>query len=396
MALSSTKTALAIKTQSVAGTFVQPSSSADTYPCANLKYTPQPITFQNPEYLGTVHAPGDIIMGAVYEITFEMMLRPPGGAAPPSAGDFIPGRLLTAAGFTENILSAAIPTSAEAIGVGSTTSQVVLGTTAAATNDLYNGLALWLSDNGTTYANRLTAIRDYTSAKAALMFEVLSSAPAANYQIPKQLAYQYSSASPSSYLSLSVWMDGYRHDFGDCVPTSMRIILPTASPDGNDAPRVQWTLRGRSQATADEATPAITALGPIPPFRDGDLVYNQKYLGGSSVELAVELTGAYPPNPNMVDGADPIQLVQTKRSAKIVLNKVLKATLDILGSAKSQNNFQSFWAQWGSGAGGITMVNVPNARINFPNVDIGQNFVTDTVDFIIDDSAKAMSLVFPY
>ena len=178
MAFLSTNTAIAIAVQSGPGVWTQPSNSTDIYPCGNVRVALEPITAENPEYLGTIHRPAPFMLGKKASVTITMPIRPPGGASPPSAGAYIPGRVLRAAGFTENLIAAAIPPSAEAIGVGSTTTMAKLGSTAAATSQLYKGLALLLSDNGASYNRRLTSVRNYTSGKDATLFETLGAAPA--------------------------------------------------------------------------------------------------------------------------------------------------------------------------------------------------------------------------
>ena len=394
MALRSLNTAIAIKTQSAAGTFTQPSSSTDTYPCANVRPSIETITGQNPEYLGTIHRPGDIVFGSRASLTFQTVLRSPGGSSPPAAGAFIPGRLFTAAGFTENILSTAVPASAEAGSAGTTTT-FTLGAGATGTADLYNGLAISLSDNGSTYLDKLAGIRDYSASKVATFFETLGSAPAANYQIPKQLAYQLSSSPPTETLSISVWMDGVRYDFVDMIPTGMRINVPVASRDATDPPTIEWTLEGNYQAWADEAAPSVTALGNPLPFRDGDMWIGGKALGGSSFSIDLGITAAYPPNPNNASGYEAGLIVETNRSASVALNHNLKSVIDFMALADAQSTM-GLWAQWGSAAGSAVMVNVLNARAKYPNPDNGGQILAQTLDLLIDDASKAISVVFMY
>jgi hypothetical protein len=112
--------ALAIKAQSAPGTYATPTSS-DATMVANLSWTPQAITSESPEYTGSIHRAGQIVLGATYDVSFDILIRGPGGASPPAADAFIFGRVMRALGFTENIISSAIPAAAEALGGGSTT-----------------------------------------------------------------------------------------------------------------------------------------------------------------------------------------------------------------------------------------------------------------------------------
>lgn len=395
MALRSTFTSVAVAVQSGPDSWTQPSSSTDTLPCGNARLTFNSVTAENPEYLGTVHRPGDFLLGKTAQVTFTLPIRPPGGASPPSAGAFIPGRFLRAAGFTENILSAAIPVSAEALGSGSTTTAAKLGSTAAGTAQLYKGLALNLSDNGSGYNRQLTAIRDYTSAKLATLFETLGTTPAANYQIPKQLAYQLSASAPNINLAISIWFEAVRYDLINMVVSSCRFVFPASTRSATDFPAIEITLDGDFYAWADEAAPAIGALGAIPVFKDGDFWISNKALGGSSFSVDLGIQVGYAPNPNKQNGNDAAQLISTKRTAQLTLNHNTKATVDFMALADAQAQ-NGLWAQYGYTAGNMVMFNIPNGRLMIPNADNGGEFVTQTIDMVIDDADKAINLVYTF
>ena len=393
--LRSAFTSVAVAVQSAADTWTQPSSSADTLPCGNARLSFNSITAENPEYLGTVHKPGDFLLGKTAQITFTLPLRPPGGASPPVAGAFIPGRFLRAAGFTENIVAAAIPVAAEALGTGSTTSAAKLGTSAAATAQLYKGLGVLLSDNGSVYNRQLTAIRDYSAAKLATLFETLGSAPGANYQIPKQLAYQLSASAPNLNLAVSIWFEAVRYDLINMVVSSFRFNFPASSRDSTEFPSVEITLDGDFYAWADEAAPSIGALGGIPVFKDGDFWIANKALGGSSFTADLGIQVGYAPNPNKQNGNDAAQLISTKRTAALTLNHNTKAAVDFMALADAQGQ-QGLWAQYGYAAGAMVMFNIPNGRFMIPNPDNGGNFVTQSIDMVIDDADRAINLIYPY
>jgi hypothetical protein len=395
MALRSQNTAVGIAVQSVAGTFVAPTTN-DLYPATSVRLNIEGITTENPEMTGTIHKPGAIVIGKRVSLTLGIVMRPPGGSSPPSADGFIPGRLLRAAGFTENVVSAAIPSgAAETIGAGSTTSQAVLGSTAAATANLYKGLALHLSDNGASYNRQLTAIRAYTASKEAKLFEVLGAVPADKYQIPKQLAYQLSGTTTPPSLSMKVWYDGFRYDLVDMAIASLRFTFPTSTRESTEYPVMEFTLEGDIYATADESTPVIPALGGIPTFRDGDFWLADKALGGSSFTCDMGITVGYPPNPNRASGNDPAQMVETRRSINVTLNHQLKAALDLLALADAQTQ-HGLWAQYGYTAGNMVVFNVPDARFGYANPDNGGQFVTQTADLFIDQADRAINLIFPY
>lgn len=396
MALLATKTAVAIAVQSAAGTYNAPTNS-DLYPVANCSVDLSGVTVANPEYTGSVHRQGDAVTNKTASVKFDVMLRPPGGASPPSAGAFIPGRILRAAKFTENVVSAAIPASPEAIGGSATTSQVTLGTSAAATADLYKGLALLLSDNaGGARPKAMTAIRSYSAGKVAVLPEVLGAAPAANYQIPKQLAYQRDITNTDPpLLSLKVWIDGHRYDFFDLTVSSLKFLAPVSTREGAEYPRIEVTLAGDLYADADEATPTVPALGAVPFFKDGDLWVANTAVGGSSLTIDMGMKSAYPPNPNRASGNDSAQLVEVRPSLSLTLNHNLKATLDAIALADAQA-YHAVWAQWGYTAGNMVSLFVTDARFNYRSPSLGGDIVTDDGDMFIDVAASNINLVFPY
>ena len=398
MALLATRTAVAIAVQSVAGTYNAPTTS-DLYPVANCSLDLSGVTIANPEYTGTVHRQGDAVTGKTVSLKFDMMMRPPGGASPPSAGTFIPGRILRAAKFTENVVAAAIPVSPEAIGVSpaATTTQLTLGTTAAATLDLYKGLAVLISDNaGGARPKAITQMRSYSAAKVATLPETLALAPAASYQIPKQLAYTRDiTAGDPPLLSVKIWIDGHRYDMYDMTVSALKMIAPASTRDGAEFPRYEVTLSGDLVGDADEATPSVTGLGAVPFFRDGDFWVANKALGGSSFSIDMGLKSAYPPNPNRASGNDSPQLVEAKPSVSLTLNATLKATLDALALADGQA-YYPVWGQWGQTAGNMVSLLVSDARFNYRSPNVGGEFVTDDGDMFIDVANANIALVFPY
>jgi hypothetical protein len=256
-------------------------------------------------------------------------------------------------------------------------------------------MALLLSDNGATYNRQLTAIRDYSAAKLATLFETLGSAPAANYQLPKQLAYQLSATATPPSLSASTWYDGVRYDLIDLAVSSFKFTFPTSTRESTDFPMMEITLDGDLYAFADDAAPVVTALGGIPTFKDGDFWLGNKALGGSSFSLDMGIEVGYAPNPNRASGNDPAQMTGTRRTASITLNHLTKAANDLISVADAQSLI-GLWAQYGFTAGNMVCFNVPNGRLSYPNPDNSGAFVTQAVDLLIDDAEKAVNLVFPY
>lgn len=386
--------ALAIKAQSAPGTYASP-TSADATMVANLSWTPQAVTSESPEYTGTIHKAGQIVLGATYDVSFDILLRGPGGASPPAADAFILGRVLRALGFTENVVSSAIPAAAEALGAGSTTSAATLGATAAATAALYQGLALHLAVDG-AMPTSLSMIRAYSVGKVATLAELRAGAPTGNYQIPKQLAYTYAATGTPPVLSLSLWQGSRRYNFIDMAPSSARLTLPTSSRDGgSDYPRLTVTFSGDLNSYIDEASPAVAPISAIPPFKGGKLFVAGLSMGGSSISVDLGLRVGFPPNPNKASGNDAAQLVETRRSLSMTLNQTSKAYLDLLAIATAQS-YQPVEALYGLASGNFVGFIATDARFGFPGTQEGGDFFQTSGDAYLDSADKTLSLVFPY
>jgi hypothetical protein len=394
MALKANKTAVAIKLQATEGTFDAPSSSTDLYPVSNLNLQIQGTTVQNPEYTGSVNVNGDEVAGKNVTISFNINMRPPGSVTLPAANAYIPGRLLQGAKFTELRTSTAIPAAAEAA-VTPTTNSLTLGAGATATADLYKGLAIQLLNNGATYQKQLSAIRSYTVAKLATLVETLGAIPTGNYQIPKQLSYVRSiDESDPPFLSLKVWIGGKRYDLKDCTVSGLRMVMPVSTRDQAAIPQWEFTLSAFIDATADEATPSIPALGPTPKWKDGDFSVANKYVGGSNLSVDLGLQVAFPPNPNKPEGSDAGQLVASKASLTMDRHAYLKADFDTLAMADGQAQYPIF-AQWGYTPGNVIQVVIPDARFNYQNTQLGGEFVTESGDMFIDVFARNICINFP-
>lgn len=393
MALKSNNTTLAIGIQSAEDTFDDPGT--DYLAISQLRMTIDGVAVSNDEYTGSPFKNADAIVGKRFGLSFNVKLRPPGGADVPSANAYLPGLLLQGAKFTELRTTTAIPSSAEAVAAGTTTT-VTLGSGATGTTDLYNGMAISISDAGSDYKGRMSAITDYTSGKVATLAETLGSGPAANYQIPKQIGYMRSvDSSDPILLSLSVWLDGHRYDLMNCRVSALQIVVPTSTKDQAAPPELQVTLACDYYDDAEEATPAFTsgALGPF--FKDGDCWLDQTEIGTSTFTIDLGLQVESPPNANKADGSDAADLVGGTASVSMTRQKYLPSVIDTLALADAQTE-HSFWAQWGSAAGSLIQIVVPRARLNFAPPDMGGNHIMENGDLLIDATDRSVCINFTY
>jgi hypothetical protein len=394
----SANTVIGLALEVTPGTFVAPSSSTDLLTVADLRPNIAGQTSDVNEFTGSIHKPGAKVGGATFEISGRCLLRGPGGSAPPAADAFVAGRILRAAGFAETILSASVPSGgAEALGgSGNTTAIAALGTGAAATDDLYTGLAIELASLGTIgQAAALAMIKDYVgSGKLASIAHTHSAAYTGNYLIPKQLSYLLSSADPPT-LSASCWLGSKRYDGVGLSLSSFRMNFPTFNRDNTEYPSLEFTLTGDFYADADQACPTIDTSLAVSPFKNGKLDISNVPLGGSSVNIDFGAQVAYPPNPNKATGSETSVLVETTRRAEFNLNHVSKATFDFMAKANAQD-YHSIQALYGLASGNYIGMVVPKARFNYPSPDNGGPLINMTGEMLIDDADRSVGLTFIY
>lgn len=387
--LISRKKAFAFANQVAAGTAI-PLTSADCIDVSSVSYEPNTITSQDPRYSGTVHRPGDIVLGVQYSVTFEWLIHGPGNTLP-AAGAFLPGRILTQWGFTETRFTPAIASEGFTSG---TTSSATLGTSASATAQIYKGLLLNLATVGAAPLG-FAMITNYTSGKVATLARLRATAATGNYTIPVQLAYTLSATEPVAGASITIWEDGHRLNFRDMRPTAASIQLVTASREGGDNYcKLSGTFTGELYSEADEAAPVVSIATAIPPFRDGQQDIANVQLGGSSVTIDLGIRSGYPPNPNQLDGSDPGVLVETKRTVAYELNKTQRSVVDFNALAAAQSTHPSQFL-WGLAAGNYMGIMIDAQRFNYRASQEGQDFITTTGDAFLDGVDKAISITFP-
>lgn len=395
MADLSNKSVLGLAVETVPGTFVAPNTTTDLIRIADLRLTINGLTVTTQEFTGSIHRPGPSVLGKTFEISGRIILRGPGGTSPPAADGFVPGRILRAGGFEETVISTAVPASPAEVGVGSTTTTAVLGTAAAATADVYKGLALFLESIGASVPRGLAMIRAYSAGKAALLARVAGATIADDYQIPKQLAYRLSATATPPSLSASCWFGGRRYDGNGLAISSLRINIPTASREANEFPSIEFTLAGDYQQDADEAAPIPPSVLAVPPYRDGHLWVANKQIGGASISIDLGAEIGYPPNPNRASGNDAAQLTATTRTVTLNLNQQLKATLDFVALADAQAT-HAIEAMWGLASGNYFGVIVTDARFNYQSPDNSGAFITTQGEAYVDDADRTIALTIPF
>lgn len=395
MAQKSNNTALAIAVQADVDVFETITQPGDLMPVSNCRLSIDGVTIANDEYTGSVAKNADVVAGKRVGLSYNVKLRPPGGADVPAANAYLPGRVLQAAKMTELRTTTAIPAAAEAVAGGTTTS-ITLGAGATATADLYNAMPVLIEDSGATVKAQLTAIRDYTAGKVATLFETLADAPTGDYQIPKHLAYMRDVSSDDPiFVSHSLWMGGDRYDLKNCRLTSLQIMVPVSTKDQAAYPEIQCTWDCTIDAHEAEAAPAVPPAGAIPLYKDGKLWVAATQVGGSTFTVDLGIQSENPPNPNNEDGVDAPELIASTARLSMTRQKYAQDVFDTLALADAQA-YHGFLAQWGLTSGNIVQVLALNGRFNYQNPDLGGGIVMESGDLMIDADARGVAIVFPY
>lgn len=396
----STRTSLALAVQADAVTEASISTPGDLIPMANLRPSSEVFQTANPEYTGSIHAVGDAIFGDAPGINFDVMLRGPGGSAPPSSGAYVPGRFLRACGFDEIVFAGLAE---EALGSGGSnsgaTTTVVLGSGASSTSGTYIGYVIQFAElnSGSGVKSCSTIIAYNGSTKVATLGEKLADVPTGDYSIPPQLVYRLNASANPLWLTFPRWHDKKRYNAKNGIPSQLQMTFPTANRGDIALPIMSCGLTGDHSATreADETAPLTAAAGAIPPVRNGKLALNGVYVGGSSLTYDHGIQVAFPPNPNKDSGNDSGQIVRTQRSASMSLTEVLLATQDRNALAAAQTAVPVM-LHYGTSPGRIVSFTIPAARVSFSNPDPSGEFVTTEVQLLIDDADKSVAIAFPF
>lgn len=400
MSFLSTRTALALGVQADSTTGATIATPADLLPLANLRASNEQFTSANPEYTGSIHAVGDAVLGDAPSISFDVMMRGPGGAAPPTANSYVPGRFLRACGFDEIVFSGLASEALVAGGVNTgATTTVRLGTNASSVNGFYVGYVIQFAGlNGGSGVRSTSTIIAYDGAtKTATLGEKLGAVPTGNYSIPPQLVYRLNATANPLWLTFVRWHDRKRYNAQNGIPSALSMTFPTANRGDVALPIMSCGIGGDHSATreVDENCPLTPPAGAIPPVRDGKLALNGIYVPGATVSYDHGIRTAFPPNPNRITGNDPGQIVETRRSVSMNLNEVLLSVQNRNLLASLQTPVPLF-LQYGIVAGRTVSFVVPAMRLGFSAPDPSGDFITTEVQGYIDEANSAVAISFPY
>lgn len=354
--------AMAFAIQVSAGTFIQPAASTDLIPVGNVTNQVNPITATDPTATGSVWESNRVYFGKTATIGGTIPLRGPGGAAPPAANAWVPGRVFQSGGWAE-VRKAA--TSTAAVAAGSTTTTIVLANTESAVDDFLLGAPVQHAAIGTGFL-ATSLISDYVGAtKTATLPETLGGAPVAatSYIIPAYLSYVLGTLTTANpYLSVSIWRDKKRYDYRDFQPESIAIQVPVANEANTSFPDATFSGKAIPQAVVDEAAPllpsSVLAI-PIAPARGGKFYLDRVKLGHQNTTFTATTTVAAASNQNQAAGQDAYDIVSGTRAIALDLNQMAVSDFDITAREDNQTVMPLF-ETWGLGLGNRWGLIVPN------------------------------------
>lgn len=398
--LLSSRTAIAFAIQADSVTPATISTPGDLCPAANISNGGETFQTSNPEFTGSIHAVGDVVVGRAPGFNFDVMLRGPGGSAPPAAGTYVPGRFLRACGFDEIVFAgkASAALAAGGSNAGATTT-VVLDATAVGTDGFYTGMVIQFAglNGGSGVRSTSTIIAYNGTTRVATLGEKLAAVPTGNFTIPPQLVYRLNGSANALWSTFVRWHDRKRYNAVNGIPSQMQMTFPTANRGDVGLPIMSCGFVGDDAATpeADETAPIVAPAGSIPVIRDARLALNGVNVPGASVSYDHGIQVGFPPDPNGVNGNAPGMIVRTQRAVTMNLNELTIALQDRNALARAQTPVP-LMLRYGTAAGRIVSFVVPAMRLSFSNPDPGGDFVTTEVNGLIDDSTGAVAISFPY
>ncbi|WP_310530738.1 hypothetical protein [Novosphingobium sp.] len=400
MAFNGKKYAMAVKVQADANTPATISTSTDMLLCYDIQPGGDPWTLANPEATGTRFKRGELAIGRSRSVTFNVILRGPGGASPPAADAFVFGRILRAVGYKEEVQATPLLATG-AITAGTTTSGI-LPVGASATDDFYNGLPAILSDQGVGVKG-ITAIRDYVgSTRTAHFMETFGVAPAANVTIPAFLGYRFWSAAPDLYLSVDYWMDQKRYKLTGGTVSQFQRNVGVSNNSQTAFTYATITITGDvhpSTPEIDEVSPVVAEGGAIPTFRDADWWLDKLSVCGSSAVSDYQIQTARAPCPSKASGGEAPIITEQSRQWSLSLNEVLLSAKDFNALAQANNEIgttTSMWAQYGTSTGKVISMGVCDGRLGYSEPTINGEFVGRNPTLFVDAIEKSEFIVYPY
>jgi hypothetical protein len=344
--------AMAIAIQPTPGTFVQPNTTTDLIAVSVPTNGFEGIFADDPTATGTIFRNRRVYLGKTGSAGASLALRGPGGAAPPVANAWVPGRVFQSAGFAEVIL----PTATNAVTVaGSTTTAINLAATESAVDGFLFGAPVQQAQIGTGFKATSLIQRYVGTGRIATLAETMAVAPStgAAYTLPAHVRYVaggLTSAPP--LLSISVWRGKKRYDYSDWRPSSLNFDVPVANEANSNFPSCDFTGKGDHVQTVTETAPVVPSslLSNIPPARNGKFFLDRKLLGHQSFKTGLAIEVGAPSNQNAQRGQDGYEILSATRTIELDLNQMDVTDYNIDAAVDNQTIIPLL-STWGIGAG---------------------------------------------
>lgn len=388
-------TSVGVLIQPTPGTWAGVPTANDLIPVSSPDNGNDPITADDDTMTGSLWGASRQFLGQRGRAGATARLRGPGGASPPAANAWPLGRILQAAGFTEQRNATPITGTALANAV---TDQIALAAAASAVDDAYKGWPIAHATLGTGM-RAYSMIKDYIgSTKMAILSEDASSAIAAgSYTLPAGLFYTLSTGLAIPLLSCSVWRHKKRYDYRDCALSSFAINIPVSNDSQTDSPSIEFSMVGVPLTPVDQDAIAVpdSSMLPPPPAKAGKFSIAKKLIGHQTLRIELGLESGAPPNQNFDDGQESYEILSGTRTISLDLNQQLEATLSLDTLVRNQTPvpIQSIF---GLGVGNRFGIGLPEALLN-PMSPTGRNgFVGVSGDAVPNDVDKSISIALIY
>lgn len=345
--------AMGVAIQTTPGQFVLPNETSDLMAVASLSNADAQQSVADPTLTGAVWDTAPIVLGSSSTIGGSVPLRGPGGDSPPALGAWPPGRILQAAGFTEQRLGVSLSSVLQA---GSSTTSLILDANESAIDDFLFGTPIQTANLGTGF-RQTSLVRYYSGAnRGVALAERMGAAPAAGvaYTRPASLTYVLGTlAVAPPLLSISVFRDKKRYDYRDCALTSFAIDAPVANEANQVFPSLDFQLKGIAVGEYDDITPSVPSAvlsTPVAPVRGGKFDIYNTMIGHQDMKVTLGLTTGAASNQNQDAGQDGYDIQSGTRTIDLDLNEM--ATTDLaLTSLINAQTIMHIMSTWGLGLG---------------------------------------------
>lgn len=382
--------AIGIAIQPVAGTFTTPTAS-DMIAASNVTNSNSDVTAEDPTLTGTGWESEPIVVGEEGQIGFTMALRGPGGAAPPAANGWVPGRVLQSAGWTEVITTTPVTGTMQA---GGTTTTFPLAVTASSVDDFYNGMPIQAASIAASGFKQTTMIADYVgSTRLVSLAETLGGAASGTFTIPANLLYLEGALKVEGpLLSVRIWRDKKIYDYKDVRVESLQWDFPVANNNNTTFSSLEVSGKGNVVDVTDGTTPTLASsliALDIAPCKNGKFTMDKVMLGHNSLRYGNALSVAAPSNIHSVDGQDAYETISGTRTIEIDVNQMDNTTFNARAK-RNAGTVMPIMQTWGNGAGnnfGFTLFATKLRQLNPGDSNGFVNLTGNSVQASLDKSA---------